>query len=322
MEQKKVNWFVRVLIIMSILLIVFLIFMSFYNQPNQFEISSGIVILLGLITLLILSEVYDNLSLGKIISVSRQINQIKEEKKELITENTQLRNQMIQTMQNFVNLKIAQLNSNTNINANGLDIVSLLKDLKVIQVQNNENEGVNEGVIEGINEDETQQETQIENLSEQNDFFTRRKFAKGLKKEVIYQYLLLHQLSSIELKTDVEFSENFRYIDPIMDKRIIFDGYLNYGAKEYFFGVIAKDAFLSTEKLYIQLAKIFFYKQFKNIDTELILIFVFTPNYERMNTLIKRVREYFQPALQKQLLRIEDMTLDEQQIEQLIEKFK
>lgn len=312
METKKNNWFVRSLIILLILFLVFLIVFSFLNATNPYIISPGIVTLLALTTILILSESYDNLSLGRILSLNREFQQNKIAKEKLSEENNILRNQLIQTIQNELNFKIAQLSSNLNINANGVELQQLIKSLGVVETKSDDTQPISEEELLPDNQNNT-----IENNGESGsptDFLTRRKITKALKLEVMNQFLISHQLSSIELKTEVEFSNNFKFVDPIMDRRISFDGYLDFNNKEYFFGVITEDSFVPTDRLYIQLAKILFYKQFKNTDASLILIFSETPESSKIVTRKNRVIEYFQPAISSNLLKIEGVTLCEEEV--------
>lgn len=326
MENKKVNWFTRIIIICLSLFLIGLIIINFISGNNYFQINSGIITLIGFLIILALSEVYDNFNFGKILSLSKNLSESKHINEGLSDENEKLRTQLIQTVQNDFNLKLAQLSANTNINANGVDIVALLKGLGVVPAQlSEEEEEVNcKSEINETATSENQLQERItkiqDNPSEQEtkeylNFAKRRKIDKIIRNETINRYLALHQISSIELKTEVEFSSNFRFIDPIMDHRIIFDGYLEYSGKEYFFGVNTQVMHPSMDRLYIQLAKILFYRQFKNNDAVYTLLFAIYPkNDSHAIYSTRRYQEYFQPAIINNLLRIEEIKFTEEEI--------
>lgn len=72
-DEKKASYFTRLLIVLFVLFLVCLVWISFFKSQPPFLINSGLITVLLLITVLILSESFDNLSLGKILSLSREV---------------------------------------------------------------------------------------------------------------------------------------------------------------------------------------------------------------------------------------------------------
>lgn len=69
--QKK-NWFVRVLVILLILFIASIIVISYFFSINKFIITGQIICLICILVVLALAEIFDNFSIGNIITLNRQ----------------------------------------------------------------------------------------------------------------------------------------------------------------------------------------------------------------------------------------------------------
>ena len=68
--QKK-NWFVRVLVILLILFIASIIVTSYCFSSNRFIITGQIICLICILVILALAEIFDNFSIGNLITLSR-----------------------------------------------------------------------------------------------------------------------------------------------------------------------------------------------------------------------------------------------------------
>ena len=71
--QKKPNYFVRVLIVIFIIGLSFMIGFNFIAVEPIGTIKSGIYILLAIVLILVLSESFHNFSIGKLISITREV---------------------------------------------------------------------------------------------------------------------------------------------------------------------------------------------------------------------------------------------------------
>ncbi|MGN5096099.1 hypothetical protein [Aeromonas sp. 61P] len=77
MNENKVNVFVRVLIVGLIGFIIWLVTYSFIFVEPKGTISTGITTLIVLLIVIALSESFDNFSVGKIFTMSREIKERK-----------------------------------------------------------------------------------------------------------------------------------------------------------------------------------------------------------------------------------------------------
>lgn len=94
-NSEKKSTFVRVLIILLSLMLVGMISFNFYFTEPKGEISSGAITLILILTVLVLSESFDNFSVGKLVSISREAKKKEAEVKELEQKNSSLLNQLI-----------------------------------------------------------------------------------------------------------------------------------------------------------------------------------------------------------------------------------
>lgn len=95
MDIKKPNWFVRILIILLCIFIGGLIWFNFFWSYPSVQISAGLIVLVAFLTILVLSEAFDNFSITKLISMSRTVQEKENKNQELKKENSDLRNQII-----------------------------------------------------------------------------------------------------------------------------------------------------------------------------------------------------------------------------------
>ena len=87
--EKKTNWFTRILIILLGLLLMTMIVFNFFCAENG-KIEYPLLLLISLLIIVFLSEEFDNLSFGKILTLKKNIQEKKEEITELKTEKQNL----------------------------------------------------------------------------------------------------------------------------------------------------------------------------------------------------------------------------------------
>lgn len=316
-SNKKANWFVRVLIIVLVIFIGVIIWISLINNSKPFEITSGIVLLISLIVIIVLSEVFDNFSLGKIISISREVNKLENKKLDLENKNSDLQNKIIQLFQT-INM-IQQTNISTNNNPVQITNNVGIKTASDEAVENKEKEEERVAKIEEENLETVSAVSKTTSLP----YSILRQVNHVLEKKAINQFLERYQLNLVNLQEQVEFSESFKYFDPIMDRITVFDGYYNYGDGELFFeAIIDNFSPMAFDRLYVQLAKLYFYKQIKNNPVEMILFLIKTPKPSYRPYRPQRIGELFQPAILNKILRIETIEIEELEFQTLIDQFQ
>ena len=125
------NWFVRLGIIAVVLLLAALVLCSFLKTPPSYQITTGVMVLLAMMIVLVLSESFNNFSIGKLLTLSREVQKTKEEKEEAKRENAELRQSLVHVATHV------QSQINTTIQAQGTD---LLRHLGVVKAETKEQE--------------------------------------------------------------------------------------------------------------------------------------------------------------------------------------
>lgn len=100
-SSERVNYFVRILIIIFCSGLATMIAYSFFFVQPIGVIKSGLFTLLGMLLILVLAESFDSFSLGKLISIKRKYKLKKEENIVLERRNAELINQIISVSNNL-----------------------------------------------------------------------------------------------------------------------------------------------------------------------------------------------------------------------------
>src|SRR5690606_31629084 len=98
---EKTNYFVRTLIVIFVIALLSMAFISFYLAQPKYQITAGIITVIGFVVILVLSESFNNLSLGKILSLSKDIQKKEAEKEQVKTENKELRKELFKIVSNI-----------------------------------------------------------------------------------------------------------------------------------------------------------------------------------------------------------------------------
>lgn len=104
--SKKPNWFVRILLSILISYLLGMVAYKYFFITPKGEINSGVLILLAFVIVLVLAESFDSFSIGKIISINREVkkkqlenNYLENKNSELINKIISISNQQIQNQQ-------------------------------------------------------------------------------------------------------------------------------------------------------------------------------------------------------------------------------
>lgn len=305
MDGNKPNTFVRALIVGLVLALFCLSFFNFFWRDPPFEISAGLLALIALIVLLSLSEVFDHLTFGTILSLRRKVAEEKSSKESLREDNRELRSQLVTLV---ANIQQSQVNNTFNAPAEAW--------AKLLGVVPSSEPSIKEETEAQAPPTVTQTEPLGAARQSSRQRFERQRAAEAV---AIRKYLDSMLVPQSERLLNVEFSSSFQNIDPIMDKRIVFDAYVKADVRERFVEAVRwhNSSTIFADRLYVMLTKIWLYRQAKKVQAELILLLVDAEDDEtderpRTNN---RLIEYFQPAIANDILRIETMTITTAEID-------
>ena len=289
MDNKNGDWFVRVLIVVLSFLIGAMIFYNFFITAPVGEISNGLIALLILLILLILSEAFDNIALGKILSLNRKIEEKRIEVSDLKSEK-----------QNLLNMLVKNISfQSQSVGISGHDLKEILTVIKADP--------------ERIEQETKEKEANIED----EQLYTIQKpkpinFRK-VERHVLNSFIETNKLQGFLFYEQVTFSKNYATVDPISTLTPIFDGYIETENTEIFIEVKLQRVVISfREQLYSRLSALYHYREAKKVKAYLQLILVELPEDEKMGKIRnteERFRDIFEPATEKKLLKIKYVKL-------------
>jgi len=315
--KEKPNYFVRILIVFYILFLILLVVSSFFLSNTSFTLSSGIITILLLITILILSEAFDNLSLRKLLSLNREIKNKTEEVEKMKKENDHLRENLVKLSATFSQLQSQKMTNNNMLFTP--DTIRMMLGVEKAQEKEKEEDMMEEKLEEEKNE-EPSNDHKITNPTP-DSFAQKHRLDLRILEEIAFQkYIQKYKIPVLDLVRDVRFSSSFENIDPIMERKVIFKGYCKTPDFENFIEIkITSLSLFNFDRIYVQLAKIMFYRQAKKIDAYLTLLLIDIPEsyetYTHRSRNKDRIFEIFQPAISNNLLRIEFINISEEEIE-------
>ena len=289
MDNKNGDWFVRVLIVVLSFLIGAIIFYNFFITAPVGEISNGLIALLILLILLILSEAFDNIALGKILSLNRKIEEKRIEVSDLKSEK-----------QNLLNMLVKNISfQSQSVGISGHDLKEILTVIKADP--------------ERIEQETKEKEANIEDEQLYTIQKPKRINFRKVERHVLNSFIETNKLQGFLFYEQVTFSKNYATVDPISTLTPIFDGYIETENTEIFIEVKLQRVVISfREQLYSRLSALYHYREAKKVKAYLQLILVELPEDEKMGKIRnteERFRDIFEPAIEKKLLKIKYVKL-------------
>lgn len=297
MDKPSSNWFVRVLIVVFCAFLAAMVVFRFFLVDPKGEISAGLLVLLAFVLVLVLSELFDNFSIGKLINMSKALKEKEAQKAELKNENTELRNQLI-----TVTTSVSQRQTSTNI----FGLPEKMAELLTVKKAADE-EVAAKRVEEEIPQTKTPEAPR------------RRINRAKLESTAIARFVSAQGLQAFNVIEEAKLSMQLSGIDPITDTAPIFDAYINTVDSEVF--VEARPSAVASlmfhDRLYVMLTKLHHYKTLKKANVYLALVLVNIPEEDMRATgnHLARLQREFEPAITSGLLRIHIIEFSRDEIE-------
>ncbi len=289
----------RVLIVLLCLFLTGLIGYRFFVFPPLGDLSPGVLVILALVVVLVLSESFDSFSIGKLLSLSREVEKKKTEVAEVRRENIELRSQIITIATN-----VSQRQSSTNI-------VGLPDTLgRMFSVSSASEEEVRE----------KQAEDQPPRQTPTSEKLMRRINQGRLEEKAISRFLELNNLQQFPVVREAKLMAQMEVADPISTSGPIFDGYLNTFDAEIFVEVRPIGRFgliMFRERLYLMLSKLYHYRVLKKSNVYLTLVLTTLPDDEVRPNSVNRILGEFQPAITNGLLKVIEINFTESEAAEL-----
>jgi hypothetical protein len=297
------------ILIMSLIIII-----DFSRNGDGFHLSTNTLIAISILVILVLAKSFNKLAVGKLLIVEGNLRKTEIEKEKVEARNDEL-------IKNFVALS-------ANINLANSNRVSVNfphinpENLGVMKADNIDIDGKNSDDICMNDNSESKTEEKITPEERKiREILLDRRLRWGMYRLAIKKFSTENNFNEERIITDVRFTAAFQALDPIMERPVLFDGYYNDMEREVFIRTILSypNSIMSLDRLYLNLSKIFFYNQAKNVRSTLALLLVELPekdNEGRHYPLGNRLNEYFRPALNNGILRIHTIKFSDEDISQ------
>lgn len=303
-QDKKANSFIRLFVMALASFITWLVAYSFLSLEPKGTISAGIVTLTVLLVAIVLSESFDNFSVGKFLTMSKEIKVKDTSIDRLSTENTELRRELISVV-----TSVSQNQSSTNI-------IGLPDDLAKRM-----------GVEKATEEEISNKRTEENEESTERTRPVRKKVNHQKLEELVFSHFLQKKnLTNYDLIQEAKLVTQFNGIDSVSNIHPIYDGYINTGESEIFIEIKVSRAtsIMMRERIYLMLNKIYLYNKVKKANAHLNLLIVDIEGEEndsvRNQRNTNRIKEFFEPSIVNGLLRIVPIELSASEIEGLSDK--
>lgn len=305
--EKKNNKIVNILLMTFISL---LIIINFCLSEPKYELTNEIIICLLLLVILCVSDSFDNLSIPKVISLSKNIKDVKKENNDLKEANMKLLEQVV-SIKNTNSQNIYLPNSFSTVGSSNINDIN----------KNNERDSAPE---------------QIE-LDNPNVISNKR--ISALKKQEyrqVLEILLLKKLFKDEITNsniqyEVKLINNKPIEDKIMKSEVRFDAMKSDGNNKVFYEVKTYPSFMDCSyQLHYMLRIIELYQEANKCTSKLILVLPkmdsdlekdgYDIENKKFAILIERIRDKFKPAIENGLLEVLEVNVSKKELDDYINK--
>jgi hypothetical protein len=283
---KKTNWFVRILISALCLLLVGMVLYRYICVEPRGDITAGIVTLLCLLLVLVLSESFDSFSIGKLISISREVKKKGKEVEKLEKQNAHLLSQLIS-----ISNTQSQNQSHTNVYGD-YHATPTVQKASATDVQ------------------EKQSSDAASSATPPNEAPRATTNWDKAEEIALKRYLQQRALHPSNVIVAAKLVSQFQGIDPISSMQPVFDAYIKETEHETFVEMrpATFTPMMFRDRLYVMLSKINHYRTAKRVEAHLDLVLMKLPGEEaRTPNSFSRLLESFEPAIASGLLKIHEV---------------
>ncbi len=292
---RKPNYFVRTLIAALCVLLVTMILFRYLAIEPKGEINPGLVTLVSFLIILVLAESFDSFSIGKLITISREVKKKEKEVEKLERQNTQL---------------LSQILSVTNTNSQNQNHTNVYGDYHAAP-------GVERATASDVQESQSSDAAPPATF-EPTESPRERINVAAAAQIALNKYFAERSINTLNVIYEAKLVNQFKDIDPISNFQPIFDAYFNDGENEVFVEVRLKrnTPIIFRDRIYMMLSKIHHYRTARRVNARLDLLLITLPNAEeqsRPSPNFYRTLEGFEPAIASGTLKIHEITFTEEE---------
>jgi hypothetical protein len=297
-ESKSPSTFVRILLVTFSVLLAAMIGYNFIVVTPVGDINAGIITLLSFLLVLVLSESFDNFSVGQLVTVTRKAQKQAKEVEKLGTRNAELLSQLIS-----ISTANTQNQNHTNVYGDYHQAATVTKASE----EEVEESATTESSGDSANEGSRQVRVRYD--------------WRAAERLCLDKYLSGKDIHTSNVITEAKLTTQFHGIDPVSSHQPIYDAYYRDGEEEVFVEFRPNrrsTSFMLRDRLYVMVSKIAHYRRTKNVEAHLDLVLMTLPDEEKSNGLtIPAILESFEPAVASGLLRVSELKLSDEEMAQI-----
>jgi hypothetical protein len=316
-ETVKPNYFVRALISVFSLLLAAMIGYRFVEVIPRGEINAGLVTLLCLLLVVVLAESFDNFSVGKLTSISREVVKKEKEVSKLEQEKSQLFSQL-------VSLSVSQAQNQTHTNVYGdynAAVVSPATKPEIEEKRSDESatQSKEDSASDNAESKISQTAERVEDAPVIPPLIpqaaVRLRFDWSKAEDIAYnKFFGQYDVAALRIQRNIKLTEKEQAFDPVSSTPVLFDAYYESLGNETFVEFKSATAsIMFRDRLYVMLSKVNHYRLTKRNESSLILVLIRVPGENERLGNFERVLRDFAPAKSSGLLKVHEMILTEQE---------
>lgn len=306
-EKKSIGLGFGLLLGTISIFIMMLIGVSFFAAKPEYCITPAMIVLFCLLLILALSGSFDNFSIGKLLTVSKQAKINRERAERLEKE----KDELIHKIMN-INFQTQKTSNNVVIGGNTIG------DGLVVQKANSDEIKAEEKEEEKVEDNSSEKSSHTAENTSKYRYLNRKKYRLLLLKE----YFGVSKIDSIEEDVKLESQYQNQNIDPISVQPMLFHAHLNDFNQEFFVRIVEPkfSPVIFSYRMYGLLNRVYQYRNAKNSDVCLVLLLTKLQGEDnRMQDNLNRLRNFFAPAITSGLLKIKEIELSEENLKNCYE---
>lgn len=299
MEEKKgIGWGFGLLLAALSIFIMVLIGFSFFAAKPEYNITPAIIILICLLLILALSNSFDNFSIGKLLTISKQAKENKNRAEKLEKEKEELLLKFVNA-----NFQSQQATSNFFLGNPFVGRISFLKaNSDEISAEDRDEERAND------------KDDVVLDSSLKNKTVNRKKYRSVLLKK----YCEINKINSIDENIKLEWQYQNQNIDPIGTRPMLCHAHYEDNNREIFLRVLGASFSVNmmSYRIYGLLNRINLYRNVKKTNAFLVILLNKPQDQsEKVIDNLNRLRNFFAPAITSRLLEIQEIELSKKDVE-------
>ena len=305
MEKNENNNKYKIAILM--LFIVIVICFNFFSL-QKYQITSEIIICLLLLVILSLAELFDNLSIPKLLSLSKNIKEVKKENDDLKEANIKLLEQIV-SIKSSNSQTIYFPTSFSTIGSSNIDDINKTE--------------------ENCSSNEQSETENFDNSSNQRILAAERRKYRDILEICLLKKVLNNETNNSNIQYEVKLINNKPIEDNLMKSEIRFDALKSDGESNVFYEVKLSPFWMDYPyQLHYMLRMIELYQEANKCASKLVLILprldedlkkiLFNMPDNRFTILKEKIASKFEPAIKNGLLEILQLDITKKELDKYI----